>query len=54
MRVLRRFPTRVKDFALGQRSRKFGIRIAAGATRGNVMAVVLHRGLILTLIGASA
>jgi putative ABC transport system permease protein len=53
MRILRRFLARVKNFAMGQRSREFGIRIAVGATRGNVMAVVFHQGLVLTLIGAS-
>jgi len=42
MRILRRFLARVKNFAMGQRSREFGIRIAVGATRGNVMAVVFH------------
>ena len=53
MRILRRFLARVKNFAMGQRSREFGIRIAVGATRGNVMAVVFHQGSVLTLIGAS-
>jgi ABC-type antimicrobial peptide transport system permease subunit len=53
MRILRRFLARVKNFAMGQRSREFGIRVAVGATRGNVMAVVFHQGLVLTLIGAS-
>ena len=50
MRILRRFLARVKIFAMGQRSREFDIRIAVGATRGNVMAVVFHQGLVLTLI----
>ncbi len=36
-----------------QRTREFGIRIAVGATRGNVMAVVFRQGLLLTLIGTS-
>jgi hypothetical protein len=45
MRILRRFLARVKNFAMGQRSREFGIRIAVGATRGNVMAVVFHQDL---------
>jgi putative ABC transport system permease protein len=38
---------------MGQRSRESRIRIAVGATRGNVMAVVLHQGLVLTLIATS-
>jgi hypothetical protein len=46
MRILRRFLARVKIFAMGQRSREFDIRIAVGATRGNVMAVVFHQGLL--------
>ena len=53
MRILRRFLARVKIFAMGQRSREFDIRIAVGATRGNVMAVVFHQGLVLTLIATS-
>jgi ABC-type antimicrobial peptide transport system permease subunit len=36
-----------------QRTREFGIRIAVGATRGNIMAVVFRQGLILTIIGMS-
>jgi ABC-type antimicrobial peptide transport system permease subunit len=53
MRILRRFLARVKNFAMGQRSREFGIRTAVGATRGNVTAVVFHQGLVLTLIATS-
>jgi len=53
MRILRRFLARVKNFAMGQRSREFGIRIAMGAIRGNVMAVVFHQGLVLALIATS-
>ena len=34
-----------------QRTREFGIRIAVGATRGHVMAVVFRHGLMLTLAG---
>ena len=36
-----------------QRTREFGIRIAVGATRGNVMAVVFRHGLMLTLAGTA-
>jgi len=53
VRILRRFLARVKNFAIGQRNREFSIRIAVGATRGNVMAVVFHQGLVLTLIATS-
>lgn len=53
MRIPRRFLARVKNFAMGQRSREFGIRIAVGATPGNVMAVVFHQGQVLTLIATS-
>jgi ABC-type lipoprotein release transport system permease subunit len=45
MRILRRFLAPVKNFAMGRRSREIGIRIAVGATPGNVMAVVFHQGL---------
>jgi hypothetical protein len=50
VRILRRFLARVKNFAMGQRSHEFGIRIAAGATRGNVMAVVFHQGLVQSAV----
>jgi putative ABC transport system permease protein len=53
MRILRRFLARVKNFAVGRRSREFGIRIAVGATRGNLTAVLFHQGLVLTLIVTS-
>jgi hypothetical protein len=53
MRILRRFLARGKNFAMARRSREFGIRIAVGATRGNVMAVVFHQGLVPTLIATS-
>jgi len=36
-----------------QRTREFGIRIAVGATRGNIMTVVFRQGFILTLTGIS-
>jgi putative ABC transport system permease protein len=36
-----------------QRTREFGIRIAVGATRGNVMADVFGQGLRLALIGTA-
>jgi ABC-type antimicrobial peptide transport system permease subunit len=34
-----------------QRNREFGIRIAVGATRSNIAAVVFRQGLALTVIG---
>jgi hypothetical protein len=52
MRILRRFLARVKNFAMGQRSREFGIP-SRWATRGNVMAVVFYQGLVLTLNATS-
>jgi putative ABC transport system permease protein len=36
-----------------QRTREFGIRIAVGATRGNVMAEVFRQGLLLAMIGTA-
>jgi ABC-type antimicrobial peptide transport system permease subunit len=53
MRILRRFLSHEKNFAMGQRSREFGIRTAAGATRRNVMAVLFDQRLVLTLIATS-
>jgi len=38
-------------FAVGQRTREFGIRFALGATDGDVLRLVLRRGLILVLAG---
>lgn len=44
----------VVSYTTLERRREFGIRIALGATRSNVMAVVLHQGLILTMAGIGA
>jgi predicted permease len=44
----------VVSYTTLERKREFGIRIALGATRSNVMAVVLHQGLLLTMAGIVA
>ena len=43
----------VLSYAVAQRSREIGLRIALGATAGSVMRVVVVRGLVLTGIGLS-
>ncbi|HLW34634.1 MAG TPA: ABC transporter permease [Chthoniobacterales bacterium] len=42
----------VISYAVSQRTREFGIRIALGATRGRVISHVLRRSVILTAIGS--
>ena len=41
----------VLSYAVTQRSREIGLRIALGATAGSVMRIVVARGLALTAIG---
>ncbi len=40
-------------YAVGQRRREFGIRLALGARRGEIVTLVLRRGAVLFAIGAA-
>jgi putative ABC transport system permease protein len=40
-------------YAVGQRSREFGIRLALGARRGEIVALVMQRGVLLFAGGAA-
>jgi len=39
---------------VAERTREIGVRLALGATRGDLMTLVIRRGLVLTVIGSIA
>jgi putative ABC transport system permease protein len=41
----------IKGYMVASRTSEIGIRMALGATRGNIMGMVLREGLVLTLVG---
>jgi putative ABC transport system permease protein len=44
----------VMSYATARRTHEIGVRIAVGASRGNILAMVLRHGLVLAVCGLSA
>ena len=42
------------SYSVAERTREVGVRLALGATRGDLMSMVIRRGLVLTVLGAMA